>query len=228
MSYKVIITGTTGMVGKGVLLECLESPEILEVLIINRNPLGMSHPKLKEIIHQNFFDFTTLTDELKSYDACYFCMGVSSIGLSEAEFLHLTYDTAVPFAKLVSEQNSNMVFCYVSGTGTDSSETGKTMWARVKGKTENDILKLGFKQAFAFRPGAIIPLRGIEPSSKMYRTLIKYLKWLIFIIKKVSPNSVVNTTQIGLAMINVTQRGYSKSIIRPADILILADANPKP
>jgi hypothetical protein len=139
----------------------------------------------------------------------------------------MTYGFTMALASELVEINPEMTFTYVSGEGTDSSEKGRQMWARVKGKTENDIIKLGFKQAFAFRPGAIIPLRGIEPSSKIYRTAIKYLKWLILAIKKIAPNSVVNTTQIGLAMINVTKRGYGKSIIRPADILILADANPK-
>jgi uncharacterized protein YbjT (DUF2867 family) len=223
----VIITGATGMVGKGVLLECLDHPEVKSVLSIGRRPLGIQHPKLKELLHADFSEFASVAEKLKGYDACYACMGVSAAGLSEAEYTKMTYGFTMALASELVEINPEMTFTYVSGEGTDSSEKGRQMWARVKGKTENDIIKLGFKQAFAFRPGAIIPLRGIEPSSKIYRTAIKYLKWLILAIKKIAPNSVVNTTQIGLAMINVTKRGYGKSIIRPADILILADANPK-
>jgi len=224
---KVIVTGATGMVGKGVLLECLDHPDVQQVLSISRRPLGIEHPKLKELLHKDFSEFATVAAQLKGYDACYACMGVSAAVMSEAEYTKMTYSYTMALANELVKINPEMTFTYVSGEGTDSTEKGRQMWARVKGKTENDIIKLGFKQAFAFRPGAIIPLRGILPSSKMYRTAIKYLKWLIYAIKKVAPNSVVNTTQIGLAMINVTKRGYEKSVIRPADILILADAKPK-
>ena len=223
----VIVTGATGMVGKGVLLECLDHPEVSEVLSIGRKSLAMNHPKLKELLHADFSEFASVAEQLKGYDACYACMGVSAAGMSEAEYTKMTYGYTMALANELVKINPEMTFTYVSGEGTDSTEKGRQMWARVKGKTENDIMNLGFKQAFAFRPGAIIPLRGILPSSKMYRTAIKYLKWLILAIKKIAPNSVVNTTQIGLAMINVTKRGYDKSVIRPADILILAYANPK-
>jgi uncharacterized protein YbjT (DUF2867 family) len=223
----VIVTGATGMVGKGVLLECLDHPEVNQVLSISRRPLGIQHPKLKELLHADFSEFASVAEKLKGYDACYACMGVSAAGMNEAEYTKMTYGFTMALANELFIINPEMTFTYVSGEGTDSTEKGRQMWARVKGKTENDIIKLGFKQAFAFRPGAIIPLRGIEPSSKIYRTALKYLKWLIFAIKKVAPNSVVNTTQIGLAMINVAKRGYDKSVIRPADILILATANPK-
>jgi uncharacterized protein YbjT (DUF2867 family) len=223
----VIVTGATGMVGKGVLLECLDHPEVNQVLSISRRPLGIQHPKLKELLHADFSEFASVAEKLKGYDACYACMGVSAAGMNEAEYTKMTYGFTMALANELFIINPEMTFTYVSGEGTDSTEKGRQMWARVKGKTENDIIKLGFKQAFAFRPGAIIPLRGIEPSRKIYRTALKYLKWLIFAIKKVAPNSVVNTTQIGLAMINVTKRGYEKSVIRPADILILATANPK-
>jgi uncharacterized protein YbjT (DUF2867 family) len=218
----VIVTGATGMVGKGVLLECLDHPEVDKVLSIGRRSLGIQHPKLTELLHKDFSEFATVADQLKGYDACYACMGVSAAGMSEAEYTKMTYGYTMALANELVKISPEMTFTYVSGEGTDSSEKGRQMWARVKGKTENGILNLGFKQAFAFRPGAIIPLRGIEPSSKIYRNALKYLKWLILAIKKVAPNSVVNTTQIGLAMINVTKRGYQKSIIRPVDILVLA------
>jgi uncharacterized protein YbjT (DUF2867 family) len=220
----VIITGATGMVGKGVLLECLDHPEVKTVLSISRRSLGMNHPKLKELLHADFSEFKTVAEQLAGYDACYACMGVSAAGLNETDYTKYTYTYTLALARVLVEINPAMTFTYVSGEGTDSSEKGRQMWARVKGKTENDLLKLGFMQAFAFRPGAIIPLRGIMPSSKMYRTLITYLKWLLILLKKIAPNAVVNTTQLGLAMINITKRGYNASVIRPRDILILAEA----
>ncbi len=219
---KVIITGATGMVGKGVLLECLDHSEISEVLSISRRTLGMEHPGLKELIHNDFSEFASVADQLKGYDACYACMGVSSAGMNEEQYTRLTYHFTLNLAKELLGINPNMTFNYVSGVGTDSTEQGRSMWARVKGKTENDLLKLGFKQAFMFRPGAIIPLRGTEPSSKLYKVLINNLKWLLKLMKKLAPKAVVDTTQIGLAMINITQRGYDKKVITPLDIQILA------
>jgi uncharacterized protein YbjT (DUF2867 family) len=219
---KVIVTGTTGMVGKGVLLECLDHDDITQVLSISRKPTGIDHPKLKELIHQDFSEFASVADQLKDFDACYACMGVSAAGMSEEKYTKLTYDFTLSLARELYQINKDMTFTYVSGVGTDSTEKGRTMWARVKGKTENDLLNLGFRQAFMFRPGAIIPLRGIQPSSKMYRILINNLKWLIKLIKRLFPDSVVNTTQIGLAMINITQKGFDKKVITPKDILILA------
>lgn len=219
---KVIVTGASGMIGKGVLLECLDHPQVSEVLSIGRKVLDLQHPKLKQLEHKDFSEFESVADKLSGYDACYACMGVSSAGMKEEQYKMLTYDYTMALAKVLYKLNPEMTFTYVSGQGTDSSEKGKVMWARVKGKTENDIFNLGFKQAFAFRPGAIIPMRGVEPSSKMYKFLIGKLVWLIKLIKKISPDSIVDTTQIGLAMINVTQRGYDKRIIDPKDILNLA------
>lgn len=220
---KVIITGATGMVGKGVLLECLDHAEITEVLSISRRPTGIDHPKLKELIHQDFSEFTSVRDKLKGYDACYACMGVSSAGMKEEQYTWLTYDFTLALAKELLGINPETTFTYVSGAGTDPSEKGRSMWARVKGKTENDLLNLGFKQAFMFRPGAIIPLRGIQPSSKLYRVLINHLKWLLKLIKWITPHAVVDTTQMGLAMINVTRKGYEKNVLKPRDIQILAE-----
>jgi hypothetical protein len=224
-TMKVIVTGASGMVGKGVLLECLDHPKIEVVLSIGRKSLGITHPKLKELIHKDFSEFESVSDQLDGYDACYACMGVSATSVSDEDYYKMTYDYTMALAKVVRQHNPNATFIYVSGEGTDSTEKGRSKWARVKGKTENDIIKLGFKQAFAFRPGAIIPLRGIEPSSKLYKVLINNLTWLIKLIKKLAPNSVVNTTEVGLAMINATLVGYEKQIIRPADILILAHGN---
>ncbi|MFK7969341.1 MAG: NAD-dependent epimerase/dehydratase family protein [Bacteroidia bacterium] len=219
---KVIVTGATGMIGKGVLLECLDHDSITAVLSIGRKPVGVEHPKLKELMHADFSEFDSVADELQSYDACYHCMGVSAASMNEADYTRMTYDFTMALARTLHRLNPSMTFIYVSGVGTDSSEKGRTMWARVKGKTEKDVIKLGFKQAFAFRPGAIIPLRGIQPSSKLYRVLINNLTWLIKLIKAIAPNSVVNTTQIGLAMINASATGYEKAVVLPKDILGLA------
>lgn len=220
---KVIVTGATGMVGKGVLLECLDHADVTEVLSISRRSTEIDHPKLKELIHKDFSEFASVTDQLGGYDACYACMGVSSAGMNEEKYTHLTYNFTMALAKELFALNPEMTFTYVSGQGTDSSEKGRSMWARVKGKTENDILALGFKQAFAYRPGAIIPLRGIEPSSKLYRVMINNMGWLLKLAKWMAPDSVVNTTQIGLSMINITQKGYDQNIINPKDIQILAE-----
>ncbi|WP_167617393.1 NAD-dependent epimerase/dehydratase family protein [Maribellus sediminis] len=220
---KVIITGATGMVGKGVLLECLDHQDVEEALVIGRNPLEMQHPKLKEIIHKDFSDFSALSDELKDYDACFFCMGVSSVGMKEAEYKKVTYDYTIALAKVLYKNNPDLTFTYVSGEGTDSTEKGRSMWARVKGKTENDLINMGFKQAFMFRPGAIIPLRGIKSRTKGYQFMYDYFMWLVKLIKALAPNSVVNTTQVGLAMINSVQYGYSTTILRPKDIIALSN-----
>ncbi len=220
---KIIITGATGMVGKGVLLECLDHDKIDQVLSIGRSQLEMEHPKLKQIIHSDFSTYESIKSELSGYDAAYLCMGVSAAGLSEEKYTEITYSYTLNLAKTLLELNPEMTCIYVSGEGTDSSEKGRSMWARVKGKTENDLLALGFRQAFMFRPGGIIPLRGIKPSSKLYRVLITYLKWLIYLVKALAPNSVVNTTQIGIAMINASLGGYDKSVLKPRDILTLSN-----
>ncbi len=219
---KVIITGATGMVGKGVLLECLDHDSISEVLVIGRNPLGMKHPKLRELIHSDFTNFVEVKDKLLGYDACFFCLGISAAGLSEEQYKRITYGYTIALAKTLFKINPQMTFNYVSGEGTDSSEKGRMMWARVKGKTENDLLKLGFNQAFMFRPGAIIPLRGIKSRTKSYQFMYDYFLWLVKIIKLTAPNSVVDTTQIGLAMINSMLNGYPEKILKPKDILKLS------
>lgn len=220
---KVIITGATGMIGKGVLLECLEHHDITEVLSISRKSLGIQDPKLKELIHKDFSEFASVAEQLNGYDACYACMGVSAAGMKEEDYTKMTYGYTLALAQELFKINPQMCFNYVSGQGTDSTEKGRSMWARVKGKTENDLLKMGFRQSYIFRPGAIIPLKGIEASSKLYRVLINNLTWLIKLMKKMAPNAIVDTTQIGLAMIHSTQRGYDTAIINPIDILKLAE-----
>lgn len=219
---KVIITGTTGMVGKGVLYECLDHDSVTEAVSIGRNSCGVKHPKHKEIIHKDFSDFSSIKKELNDFDACFFCMGVSAGGLKKDMYEKITYEYTLSLARTLYELNPDMTFNYVSGQGTDSSEKGRMHWARVKGKTENDIMKMGFRQAYMFRPGAIIPLRGIKSRTKLYQFMYDYFLWLVKLAKYFAPNSVVNTSQIGQAMINSVLKGYDKNILGPKDILVLA------
>lgn len=219
---KVIITGATGMVGKGILLECLDHPEIHEVLVIGRNPIGLEHPKLKELLHKDFTSFSEVSGILVGYDACFFSLGISAAGLTEVQYKKITYDYTIALATTLFMLNPQMTFNYVSGVGTDSTEKGRMMWARVKGKTENDLLKIGFKQAYMFRPGAIIPQRGIKSRTKAYQFMYDYFMWLVKAIKVISPDSVVTTTQIGKAMINTVLKDYDKKVLVPKDILKLA------
>ncbi|MGN6638785.1 MAG: NAD-dependent epimerase/dehydratase family protein, partial [Mucilaginibacter sp.] len=166
---RAIVTGATGMVGEGVLHECLQHPQVDSVLIINRKPSGVSHSKLKEIIHKDFLDISAIEDQLSGYNACYFCLGVSSVGMKEPEYYRLTYTLTMNVAQTLSRLNPDMVFCYVSGASTDSTEKGRMMWARVKGKTENDLMKLPFKEVFAFRPGYMHPTPGLKNAISFYK-----------------------------------------------------------
>jgi uncharacterized protein YbjT (DUF2867 family) len=214
---KIIITGTTGMVGEGVLFECLAHPQITEVLSVSRKPSGVTHPKLKEYIVPDFLALQENDEKLKGYDACFFCAGVSSVGMKESEYTRITYNTTLNFAKAVNP-NPQMSFVYVSGSGTDSSEKGKLMWARVKGKTENDLMKLPFKQVFAFRPGFMIATEGQRNVLKYY----KYISWLIPVMKLVFPNIINSLRQVGQAMIYAARYGYEKNVVEVKDITILS------
>lgn len=218
---KVIITGATGMVGEGVLYECLHHPEVEKVLVISRKSCGYSHPKLTEIIHGNFQDFSSISDSLKGYNACYFCLGVTSVGKSEAEYTKLTYTMTLGFATILASLNPEMTFCYISGAGTDSSEKGRSMWARVKGKTENDLFKLPFKQVYNFRPGGIKPFLPLRQTQTYYKTY-KYLGWLFSLMKVVTPNLVITMKELAAAMINASLVGYSKNILEMKDMKALA------
>lgn len=211
------------MVGKGVLLECLDAPRVSEVLLLNRNSLKMKHPKLKEILHADFYDFSALIEEIKNYDACFHCMGVSSAGMGEAQYAKLTYDISLALANTCFAANQQMTFNYVSGTGTDSSEKGRSMWARVKGKTENHILKLGFRQAFMFRPGVIRPMRGIKSRTKLYQTAYNIMNpfWPFF--EWVMGKNLTNTSKIGIAMINSVDKGFEKVYLENPEINLLAN-----
>ncbi|HTD99418.1 MAG TPA: NAD-dependent epimerase/dehydratase family protein [Mucilaginibacter sp.] len=218
MKIKTIITGATGMVGEGVLLECLNHPQIEAVLVINRKSCGYTHPKLKEVIHADFFDLSAIESQLSGYNACYFCAGVSSVGMKEPEYYKLTYTMTLNVAQTLSKLNPDMTFCYVSGAGTDSTEKGSSMWARVKGKTENDLAKLPFKQAFAFRPGLMKPTKG----QKNILSLYKYLGWLYPIIHALFPGTACTLAEVGQAMINVTLHGFEKQVLEVKDIVVAA------
>ena len=219
---KVIVTGASGMVGKGVLLECLDHPEISDVLSIGRSKLDLNHPKLHQLVHADFSDFENVVSQLQGYDACFMCMGVSSAGLSEEEFSKFTYSYTIALAKAAYEANPKMTVTYVSGEGTDSTEKGNIMWARVKGRTENALLNMGFAQAYMFRPGAIIPLNGITSKTRLYQFMYDYFTWLVKIFRAISPDKVTDTTKMGLAMINVMLNGYSSAILETKDINSLA------
>jgi uncharacterized protein YbjT (DUF2867 family) len=218
MKIKAIITGVTGMVGEGVLHECLLHPEVESVLVINRKPCGVKHKKLKEIIHKDFSDLSSIENQLSGYNACYFCAGVSSVGKKEDEYKRITYDLTLNFANTLVKLNPDMTFCYVSGVGTDSTEKGRSMWVRVKGKTENDLLKLGFKDAYMFRPGYIQPTKGLKNSYKIYKIFAPFYP----VLKTLFPKYFVSLEEIGQAMINVTLDGSEKKILECKDISYVA------
>lgn len=215
-----MITGSSGMVGKGVLLECLNSSHIKSVLVINRSTINIQHAKLKEILLSDFESVNTLKDQLKGFDACFFCMGVSSVGMKEETYHSLTYEITKAFADILSKVNPSMVFNYVSGTGTDSTEKGKIMWARVKGKTENMIFNHGFKDAYAFRPGMIIPEKGIKPKPNWYSALYVIMRPLFPLLKR--SKNITSTTKLGKAMINSLFYPQSLKILHNKDINNLA------
>lgn len=218
---RAIITGATGMVGEGVLYECLLHPDVERVLVIGRKPSGMQHPKLTEIVHNDFWDIGALKPQLSGYNVCYFCLGVSSVGMDEAQYTRVTYDLTLHVAGVLAELNPEMVFCYVTGSGTDSTEQGRSMWARVKGKTENHLLRLPFKRAVMFRPGYIHPTPGLQRAHPYYR----YLAWLYPPLKKLFPNSLITLRQLGLAMIHATFAGQAPSIAGPKEIIRLAESS---
>lgn len=218
MQLKVIITGSTGMVGKGVLLECLDHPDVAEVLVVNRSTVGVQHPKLREIIHKDFHNLSSIKDELQGYNACFFCLGVSAVGMSEEQYQHITYDLTIHFAATVI--NPEMIFTYVSGTGTDSSEKGRSMWARVKGKTENKLLSMPFRNAYMFRPGVILPKKGIKSKTNLYQFFYTILRPFFPLMEKLP--SVTDTTKVGKAMIRVALYGTDKKHLENKDINELA------
>jgi len=206
------------MVGEGVLHECLLHPEVEKVLVVNRKTCGVEHPKLTEILCPDFFDLTVIEGRLSGYNACFFCLGISSVGVSKDVYSHITYDLTMNFAETLVKQNKEMTFIYVSGAGTDSSEKGNSNWARVKGKTENDLKKLPFKNAFAFRPGFMLPTKGLKHAKGYY----SFFKFLYPILLLIIPSFVSTLKEVGIAMINLAIDGYEKPVIEVKDINVLS------
>ena len=225
---KVVIFGATGMVGKGVLLECLDEARVEQVLLVSRQQSDVKHPKIRELVHKDFFDFATIQPHFSSLDGCFFCLGVSSVGMSEQEYYHLTYDLTLAAAtSLAAATAGRLTFCYVSGEGTDSSERGRRAWARIKGKTENALLRLPFKAAYMFRPAYIQPLRGIRSKTRWYQLAYDVVGSLYPLLRRLFPRYVTTTVAMGRAMIEVAAAGSSKTILASDDINRLA-ARPVP
>ncbi len=215
---KVILFGATGMVGQGVLRECLLDAGVESVLAVGRGPIGQRHPKLREILHQDFLDFSGIESQLAGYDACFFCLGVSSLGMNEERYRHLTYDITMAAATTLAKLNPGMVFIYVTGAGTDSTEQGRVMWARVKGKTENDLLRLPFKAAYMFRPAGIQPLHGVSSKTAWVQAIYVAAAPLLSLLHRVAPKYMTTSEQVGRAMIKVARDGYPRSVLESEDI----------
>jgi uncharacterized protein YbjT (DUF2867 family) len=218
MNMKAIVFGASGMVGEGVLLTSLRSPHVESVLVIGRRACNVDHPKMTEILRKDFFDFADIESKLTGYDACFFCLGVSSVGMNEADYTRTTYDLTMHAARTLSRLNPGMTFCYVSGTGTDSTEKGRLMWARVKGRTENHLAQLPFKAAYAFRPGLMKPVEGQKNLKSIFRLVGKtYPLW-----KFLAPKHVCTLEELGLAMIQVSRVGTPQKVLENPDIARLA------
>jgi uncharacterized protein YbjT (DUF2867 family) len=215
---KAILFGARGMVGQGVLRECLLDPSVEQVLSVNRSPGGQQNAKLTEIVHKDFFDFSAVESQLTGYDACFYCAGPSAAGMTEDDYFHATYDMTLAAARTLARVHPAMTFIYISGAGTDSTEKGRTMWARVKGKTENALLRLPFKAAYMFRPGIIQPLHGIQSRTSGYRIFYAVTRPLLPLLRWLLPQYVTTTELLGQAMIRVAQSGYPKRILETRDI----------
>jgi uncharacterized protein YbjT (DUF2867 family) len=215
---RIVLFGATGMVGQGVLRECLLDPTVASVLAVGRSPTGRRHSKLHEIVHDDFMDFSRLEPQLTGLEACFFCLGVSSIGMDEARYRHLTYDITMAVATILAKLNPQLVFVYVSGRGTDQTERGNLMWARVKGKTENDLLKLPFKAAYMFRPAGIQPLHGIRSKTAWVQAIYVASAPLLSLLNRLAPSYMTTTEQVGRAMIRVARDGYPKPVLESEDI----------
>lgn len=223
MKIKAIIFGATGMVGEGVLHEALKHPDVESVLVIGRRTCNVKHQKFKELIHKDFFNYIDIEKDLKGYNACFFCLGVTSIGKKEQEYTRLTYDLTIAAAKTLSKLNPDMTFCYVSGAGTDSTERGRSMWARVKGKTENDLMKLPFKKVYAFRPGYIKPTKGLKNAFLLAKVVAPIYPILNILFSKY----ICTLEELGVAMIEASLHNYPKQILECLNIHKAAQKNIK-
>lgn len=223
-AMRVLIFGATGMVGQGVLRECLRDAGVELVQTVGRSVTGMKDAKLREVVHADLLNFAAIADQLWGFDACFFCLGVTSSGMTEEDYRRVTYDITLAAAEELARLNPRMTFVYVSGAGTDSSEKGRSMWARVKGATENALLRLPFAAAYMFRPGIIQPLRGIKSKTRLYQIFYTLGGPLLPLVRMAFPNQVLTTEQIGLAMLAVARRGYAKAMLEARDIRLVAEA----
>ncbi|SAL54358.1 NAD-dependent epimerase/dehydratase family protein [Caballeronia telluris] len=215
---KVLLFGATGMVGQGVLRECLRDPDVERVVTLGRSATGVEDAKLREIVHRDMFDYASIESELAGFDACFFCLGVSSFRMSEAEYTRLTYDLTMAAARTLARLDPQMTFVYVTGAGTDSTEQGRSMWARVKGRTENALLRLPFKAAYMFRPGAIVPMHGVRSKTALYQSAYSITRPVLPLLQRLFPNAIVTTEQVGRAMLAVAKRGAPSPILESRDI----------
>jgi uncharacterized protein YbjT (DUF2867 family) len=215
---KVILFGATGMVGQGTLRECLLDPDVTEVLVVGRNPIGRQHAKIREIVYKDLYDLSPIASQLTGYDACFFCLGVSSVGMSEADYTKVTHDLTLAVAHVLVQQNPQMVFLYISGAGTDSTERGKSMWARVKGRTENDLLREPFRAVYMLRPGYIQPMHGVKSKTPLYQAFYVVLSWLYPVIRLVARKYAITTEDLGRGMIKIAKSGAPKHVLENSDI----------
>jgi uncharacterized protein YbjT (DUF2867 family) len=217
----VLIFGATGMVGQGVLRECLADPDVALVAALGRSSTGLQHPRLREIVHADLLHYAGMEADLSGFDACFFCLGVSSLGMDEDAYSRVTYGITMAAAETLSPLNPQMTFVYVSGASTDSSEQGRSMWARVKGKTENALLRLPFKAAYMFRPGLIAPVDGVRSKTTWYRLIYGMTAPLLPVLRRLFPNAVLTTAEIGQAMLIVARRGAPRKVLEVRDIRAL-------
>jgi len=220
---RVVLFGASGMVGGGALRECLEDPRVETVLSVGRSPCGLSHAKLRELIHADLFDLSAVAAELRGYDACFYTVGVTSAGMSEADYRRITYDLTVAVMDVLVRENPGLKVCFVSGAGTDATEKGRVMWARVKGAAENWVLGLG-QEAYVFRPGYIQPMKGVRSATAMYQALYTVAAPLYPILRRIFPGSVTTSVAVGQAMINAVTRGSARHVLETRDINDLAVA----
>jgi len=215
---KVLLFGATGMVGQGVLRECLLADDVQQVRVIGRTPVTQTHAKLSQVVHADLFNYQGIEAELQGFDACFFCLGISVVGLDEAQYTRVTYDLTLAAAEVLSRLNPNMTFVYVTGAGTDSSEKGRSMWARVKGRTENALQRLPFKAVYLMRPGAIQPLHGVRSKTALYQAVYTLAGPLMSLLRRLWPDTIQTTETIGRAMLAVARNGGPQPILDPKAI----------
>ncbi len=219
----ILIFGATGMVGQSVLRECLNANDVERVVAVGRTPTDTEHPRLSNVVVADLTNLQAVAAQLSPFDACFFCLGVSSVGMSEAAYMQITHDLTMSVAKVLVQANPSMTFVYVTGAGADSTERGKSMWARVKGKTENDLIRLGFKAAYMFRPGIILPLHSVRSKTAVYRIAYTAAKPVFWLMQRLTPQWVVTSVQVGQAMLSVARSGYVRPVLEITDIQVAAN-----